>query len=146
MPVLGRDGRLEGALLKVDERIAIMKENELFFYEHNRQEQFAQLTQYCCLQIACSIQSCLQIILNGLLQDEIKLARIKETLEGINSDWAQIYAQHEGREAIGSILSNRNRIAHCQTSDITIGSLNGWWEKSREFLLELHELVASRIS
>ena len=139
-----RDGRLADELAAAAAAIARISEQEGFFREHDKQEEFSHLTQHCCLQTACSIHSCLQIIFSGLLptDGEIKLARVKEALEEANPHWARAYAQHEGRDAVDSIRDNRNRIAHCQASDITIGRLGEWWESSRMLLLDLQELAA----
>ena len=45
------------------------------------------------------------------------------------------------RDAITSIVSNRNRISHGKTSDVTIARIHDWFEQSKEVIAFSHSLV-----
>lgn len=47
------------------------------------------------------------------------------------------------RDAIRSIVSNRNRISHGKTSDVTIARIHDWFEQSKEVIAFSHDLVLS---
>jgi hypothetical protein len=64
--------------------------------------------------------------------------KILDTARSFDSSWAdelELYLNEEGRkEAINSIITNRHKIAHGKSSDITLARIKGYLKKSIQVL------------
>jgi hypothetical protein len=71
--------------------------------------------------------------------------RIVRTLGDFDKDWAsemELYIVDERADAVGSIIAQRNRIAHGDWSDITYVRVRDYYEPIDEIVRKIEQLVA----
>lgn len=72
----------------------------------------------------------------GSLQNA-KAGKIYDLVASFNADWeSQLRTRTEGsvRDAIDSVVANRNQIAHGRDANISFVVIKGYYERSKEFI------------
>jgi hypothetical protein len=122
----------------------------------------AELCKYCCVLASAAIDVCLEDCLLeysershdariiAFIKSRLGRARnptiqiIWSILETFDSDWKERlekFSDNKIRSDIGSIVSNRNEIAHGRNSQISFGRLMPWVATAKVFCQELESTV-----
>ena len=118
----------------------------------------AELCKYCCVLTAAAIDVCLEdclveysensgdVRLVAYIKNRLSRARnptiqiICSVLETFDSKWKERlegFSDQKVRSDIGSIVSNRNEIAHGRNSQISFGRLMPWVSTAKGLCKEL---------
>jgi hypothetical protein len=72
-----------------------------------------------------------------------KPGKIEELFEAFDKDWLsklQAFWEPEVKDAIGSIVGQRNIIAHGGATDVSLGRVSGWFQQAKSFCTFLESL------
>lgn len=154
-------------LVSVRNRIQEVEEllsNSILSGKESDQEILAHWTRYMCLVVATNLDICIAQIMieySRRQSDErvsryasqelgrmsnMRPERIKNLLKNFDPDWAARLDErfdHQFRSSIGSIVANRNKIAHGRDSSFTLDEVQEWFEHSRILIVLIDELVLS---
>lgn len=122
----------------------------------------AELCKYCCILASAAVDVCLEDCLIeycervrdariiSFVKDRLGRARnptigiICNVLEVFDQDWRarlEKFADQKVRSDIGSIVSNRNEIAHGRNSQVSFGRLMPWIKTAKLLCQELEQTV-----
>ena len=122
----------------------------------------AELCKYCCILASAAIDVCIEDCLLEYSErgrDQRILTYIKKQiararnptvatlcvmLESFDQSWRnglEIYASDTVRSDIGSIVHNRNEIAHGRNSTITFGRLLPWIKTAKNVCDEIERII-----
>jgi RiboL-PSP-HEPN len=124
----------------------------------------AELCKYCCVLASAAIDVCMEDCLIeycdrardqrvlSYIKDRLGRARnptiatIGAILEAFDQDWRtrlETFADQRIRSDVGSIVSNRNEIAHGRNSQISFGRLLPWVKSARSLCDHMERIVFS---
>jgi len=69
--------------------------------------------------------------------------KIEELFEAFDKDWLsklQVFWEPEIKDAVGSIVGQRNIIAHGGATDVSLGRVSGWFQHAKSFCSFLERL------
>lgn len=119
-------------------------------------------TRYLCVLSSAALQASLHLILNEHVRSSgditvqrfvgIQLDRTRNPSPSeivnlhtqFDEQWGQEirrFIRGERRDAIESIVINRNNISHGRTCTITVGDLRKWFDHAKQVILFCHDLV-----
>jgi hypothetical protein len=122
----------------------------------------AELCKYCCVLASAAIDLCVEDCLfeyserahdqriGVFIKRQLSRARnptigtLCSMLEGFDADWKnnlEAYAKDNIRSDIGSIVHNRNEIAHGRNSTITFGRLLPWIKTAKALCGEIERII-----
>jgi len=122
----------------------------------------AELCKYCCVLASAAIDLCIEDCLleysergrdqriGAFIKKQISRARnptigiLCAMLESFDQDWKvglETYATDPIRSDIGSIVHNRNEIAHGRNSTITFGRLLPWIKTAKGLCGEIERII-----
>jgi hypothetical protein len=124
----------------------------------------AELCKYCCILTSAAIDVCVEDCLVeycsncdddrivGYIKRQIQRARnptigvLCSMLESFDASWRdalEAYADQKVKSDIGSIVHNRNEIAHGRNSTITFARLSPWIKTARGLCNEIERIIFS---
>ncbi len=124
----------------------------------------AELCKYCCILASAAIDLCVEDCLleyserggdqrlGTFIKRQINRARnptigtLCSMLEAFDYGWKvnlESYATDTIRSDIGSIVHNRNEIAHGRNSTITFGRLLPWIKSAKDLCAEMERIIFS---
>jgi RiboL-PSP-HEPN len=122
----------------------------------------AELCKYCCILTSAAIDVCVEDCLleyserggdpriGAFIKRQISRARnptigtLCTMLDSFDGAWRtglEAYANESVRSDIGSIVHNRNEIAHGRNSTITFGRLLPWIKTAKEVCGEIERII-----
>ena len=122
-------------------------------------------TRYLCVLSSATLQSSLHLILNEHVRSSSQITvqrfvriQLDRTRNPSPSEIVSLHTQFdeqwgheirqflrgERRDAIESIVSNRNNISHGRTCTVTIGDLRKWFDHTKQVILFCHDLVLGK--
>jgi hypothetical protein len=122
----------------------------------------SELCKYCCILACAAIDVCIEDCLleysdrgnDKRLTSYVKwqvsrarnptfktLCNMLDSFDGLWKDSLEAYATDTIRSDIGSIVHNRNEIAHGRTSTITFGRLMPWIKTAKELCAEIEKII-----
>ena len=122
----------------------------------------AELCKYCCILASAAIDVCIEdclleysergsdVRIGAYIKKQISRARnptigtLCAMLDSFDQTWKtglETYASETVRSDIGSIVHNRNEIAHGRNSTITFGRLLPWIKTAKEVCGEIERIV-----
>jgi hypothetical protein len=122
----------------------------------------AELCKYCCILASAAIDVCVEDCLleysergkdkrvSEFVKRQISRARnptvgtLCAMLQSFDQDWGgrlEKYADDAVRSDIGSIVHNRNEIAHGRNSTITFGRLLPWIKTAKALCGEIEQII-----
>lgn len=123
----------------------------------------AYLTYYLCVRVSGFLEDCVRTIFSNYVdansKNSVKTFVAKKLRKFPNPTWEAIYAltkdfddgwveylkanvDQSYRDAINSIVSNRNTIAHGGTSSITLNDLEKYYQNAVNVIDELEKICA----
>ena len=118
--------------------------------------------QYVCFMAASTLDRCVVLVLLEYVRtnsndqihsfcakklnrfQNLRARKIIQIHSDFDPDWGKMikrFLTEEQRISIGSIVSNRNKIAHGGSVNVSLQRVRHWFEKSRDVIEFLDELV-----